>query len=66
MTILDGANSSQKQCFGYDTLNRLTSAKVGQNDANCSGSLGYGEYADETYGYDTNTGNLLSKTGIGT
>ncbi len=63
--ILDGANSSQKQCFAYDNLYRLTSAKVGNNDANCSGSLGSGEYADETYAYDGTTGNLSSKTGMG-
>jgi RHS repeat-associated protein len=66
LTILDTVNSSQKQCYGYDALNRLTSAKVGLNDSTCSSSVGNGEYADETYTYNTSTGNLYTKTGIGT
>jgi RHS repeat-associated protein len=65
LNILDTYNSNQKQCFGYDGLNRLTSAKVGINDTNCSSSVGNGEYPDETYSYDTNTGNLSGKTGNG-
>ncbi|MFZ6027927.1 MAG: RHS repeat-associated core domain-containing protein [Chloroflexota bacterium] len=65
-SILDVVNSNQKQCYGYDALNRLTSAAVGINDSTCSGSVGNGEYANEGYGYDTATGNLLTKTGMGT
>ncbi len=65
LSILDVTNSSQKQCFTYDPLNRLTNAAVGLNDATCTGSVGNGEYADQTYGYSTATGNLTSKTGLG-
>ena len=66
-TILDAANSDQKQCFGYDTLNRLTSAAVGDNLSGCTGSSGgNGEYTDESYSYNATTGNLASKTGMGT
>ena len=65
-TILDAVNSNQKQCFDYDTLNRLTSAVVGINDSSCSGAVGNGEYTDESYSYDSATGNLASKTGMGT
>jgi hypothetical protein len=61
LSILDVANSNQKQCFGYDALHRLTSAKVGLNDATCSGTTGVGEYPDETYTYNATSGNLESK-----
>jgi RHS repeat-associated protein len=64
-SILDATNSNQKQCFGYDSLNRLISAAVGIDDTTCSGSVGNGEYANETYTYDSTTGNLSSKTGLG-
>jgi RHS repeat-associated protein len=64
-SILDANNSNQKQCYGYDSLNRLISAAVGIDDTACSGSVGNGEYADETYTYDSTTGNLSSKTGLG-
>ncbi len=64
---MDAANSDQKQCFGYDTLNRLTSAAVGDNLSGCTGSSGgNGEYTDESYSYNATTGNLASKTGMGT
>ena len=48
--------SPQTQTFGYDNLDRLTSAQAigGTN----------GNYASETYGYDPNTGNLQSKAGV--
>jgi RHS repeat-associated protein len=65
-SILDVKNSSQKQCFGYDGLSRLISAAVGTNDATCSGMVGLGEYANEAYTYNATTGNLHSKTGLGT
>ncbi len=65
-TTLDVNNSAQKQCYGYDTLYRLTSAAVGLNNGTCSSSIGNGEYADETYTYGANNGTLASKTGPGT
>ena len=45
----------ETQTFAYDHLNRLTSAAA-------TGSASY----SEGYTYDANTGNLLSKTGLGT
>ena len=66
LSILDVPNSNQKQCFTYDANNRLLTARVGINDATCSGTVGNGEYPDETYSYSTTTGNLSSKTGLGT
>ena len=60
VSITDANNGSQRQCFTYDALDRLTAARVG--DASCNGSLGNGEYADEGYTYDAITGNLASKT----
>ena len=65
-TSLDATNFNQKQCFGYDGLDRLVSAKVGLNNDTCIGSVMDVEYSDETYTYDPNNGNLLSKTGVGT
>jgi RHS repeat-associated protein len=46
----------QTQTFGYDALNRLTSAQR-------SGGDGNGTYALENYTYDANTGNLATKAG---
>ena len=66
LSILDVPNSNQKQRFTYDANNRLLTAKAGINDATCSGTVGNGEYPDETYSYNTSTGNLSSKTGMGT
>jgi RHS repeat-associated protein len=66
LTILDGKNSNQRQCFSYDTLRRLTKATTYQDAAQgCSVQLGNGNYSED-YTYDGNTGNLLSKTGNGT
>jgi RHS repeat-associated protein len=64
-SLLDVKNSNQKQCFGYDVLDRLISANAGNNDSTCSGAVGNGEYADESYSYSSSTGNLTSKTGMG-
>lgn len=65
-TILDQNNSGQKQCFTYDDLNRLTNATTTNDLINgCEGILGDGSY-DEGYTYDEATGNLASKTGVGT
>jgi len=53
-TILDSINS-QTQAFGYDALDRLTSASA-------SGNANSGGYS-ETDIYDPTTGNLASKAG---
>jgi RHS repeat-associated protein len=62
-TITDGLNASQKQCFTYDALNRLTLgttyADAGQG---CTTALGAGNY-NTVFGYDAATGNLTSKAG---
>jgi RHS repeat-associated protein len=48
--------SPQTQSFGYDSLNRLTSAGAsGGND---------GIYGPESYSYDPTTGNLAIKAGV--
>jgi hypothetical protein len=49
ITILDGRNSSQKQCFMYNNLNRLTKGTT-YTDApkGCTTQLGNGNY-DESY-----------------
>jgi RHS repeat-associated protein len=62
-TILDTKNSSQKQCFSYDTLDRLTRGTTQRDDPFCQGTpIGNGQY-DESYAYDGTTGNLNSKGG---
>ena len=48
--------SPQTQTFGYDDLDRLTSAQA-------SGGTN-GIYATETYTYTATTGNLYSKAGV--
>lgn len=52
---MDAIIGPQTQSFGYDALNRLTSADA-------VGGL-HGLYA-ETYGYDGNSGNLAAKAGL--
>jgi len=51
---INDAITSEVQTFGYDTLNRLTSAGV---------TNGLAPYS-ESYSYDSITGNLASKNGI--
>jgi RHS repeat-associated protein len=64
ITVLrDVQNSNQYQCFTYDNLNRLLTAKTGANTS-CTGSAGQGTY-NETYTYHASNGNLASKTGNG-
>ena len=55
LTIVDALNGPQTQSFAYDALNRLTNASItgGQN----------GLY-NESYTYNSLTGNLASKAGI--
>jgi RHS repeat-associated protein len=54
------------QCFTYDSLNRLTKGTTSNDSAKgCNTQLGNGNYSED-YAYDSATGNLLSKTGIGT
>jgi len=54
-TILDNQAGPQTQTFGYDSLNRLTSAAV------TGGSSGL---YNESYAYNASTGNLASKAGV--
>jgi len=54
-TIIDNQAGPQTQTFGYDSLNRLTSAAV------TGGSNGL---YNESYEYDANSGNLWKKAGI--
>ncbi len=57
LSIVDAlAGGTQTQSFGYDTLNRLTSA------AAVGGTQG--TYPLESYTYDPDTGNLDSKAGV--
>ncbi|MGI6249741.1 MAG: RHS repeat-associated core domain-containing protein, partial [Anaerolineaceae bacterium] len=56
LTITDQLNSSQVQTFGYDALNRLTSASTN--------GVGEGQYS-QSYSYDPATGNLASKSDVG-
>ena len=60
-SMVDGRNGSQRQCFQYDWLDRLTGAFTG--DAACSGysGVGVGAYS-HSYGYDA-IGNLTSYAG---
>lgn len=54
-TIVDNLAGPQTQTFGYDSLNRLTSAVV------TGGTEGL---YNESYSYDSNTGNLSVKAGV--
>jgi hypothetical protein len=54
-SIVDSVNS-QTQTFGYDFLDRLTSASA-------TGNTEIGGYS-EGYSYDGTTGNLSSKAGV--
>jgi RHS repeat-associated protein len=60
-TLTDAINSGQKQCFGYDALNRLTQAFTG--DAGCSSFVnsGIGAY-NHSYTYNA-IGNITSNAG---
>jgi RHS repeat-associated protein len=60
-SLIDNVNSAQKQCFGYDWLNRLTGAFTG--DAGCSSFVnsGIGAY-NHTYVYNA-IGNITSNAG---
>ncbi len=62
-TILDAKNSNQKQCFLYDSLDRLTRGTTQLSDSFCQAThVGNGQY-DESYVYNLTTGNLSSKGG---
>ncbi len=57
ITKITDAIAVQDQTFTYDSINRLTSAQA-------TGSTGGGDGGyNETYGYDSATGNLNSKAG---
>ncbi len=53
------SGSPQSQTFGYDNLYRITSAYAS------GGTGGNGDYSTESYNYDPNTGNLSSKSTVG-
>jgi RHS repeat-associated protein len=62
-TIVDAQNSNQKQCFLYDSLDRLTRGTTQLSDTFCQAQdIGNGVY-DESYVYNYTTGNLSSKGG---
>ena len=60
-SIVDGVNSSQRQCFGFDALDRLTNAFTGNSDCTAYTTGGTGPY-NHTYVYDA-VGNLTSYAG---
>jgi len=62
-TLLDTVNSSQKQCFGYDGLHRLTGAYTTSSANTCTSysATGSGPY-NHTYAYDA-IGNITSNAG---
>ena len=60
-SIVDGVNSSQRQCFGYDALDRLTNAFTGNSGCTAYTTGGTGPY-NHTYVYDA-IGNLTSYAG---
>ncbi len=63
-TITDVKNASQKQCFQYDALDRLTNATTySDTPQGCTTQLGQGNY-NEGYSYDDATGNLKTKAGV--
>jgi RHS repeat-associated protein len=49
----------QTLSFAYDALNRLTAAQA------TGGTNGNGDYAQESYSYDASTGNLATKSTLG-
>lgn len=61
--IKDFRNSSQRQCFTYDALDRLKTAYTDSADCNGHTNHGQGNY-NETYNYNSG-GNLTFKTGNG-
>jgi RHS repeat-associated protein len=64
-SIVDVVNSSQRQCYDYDALHRLTRGfTTGQTTCNNNPDAVGAGWFDESYGYDA-SGNLLSKTGVG-
>ncbi|MCO6452041.1 MAG: RES domain-containing protein [Caldilineales bacterium] len=55
-TIVDASNSSQKQCFNYDELDRVTQGYTGNSGCTAYAATGNGPF-DEQYTYAAN-GNL--------
>jgi RHS repeat-associated protein len=64
VSIVDNPNNGQKQCFQYDALNRLTKGTTLDGTLGCPTQTGVGTY-NETYTYSTATGNMASKSGMG-
>lgn len=69
ISIENFRNSSQAQCFSYDSMDRLVSSFTGSSTVPMDPSVcqhpgpgGNGAY-QESYGYDNTTGNLQNKAG---
>ncbi len=60
-SIVDALNSGQRQCFGYDWLDRLTRAFTGDGDCSAYSAAGTGPY-EHDYSYDP-IGNISSFDG---
>ncbi len=60
-SLVDGVNSSQRQCFQYDALDRLTVAFTGNSGCTAYATGGTGPY-NHTYVYDA-IGNITSYAG---
>ncbi len=60
-SLVDGQNSSQKQCFQYDYLYRLTGAFTGNSGCTAYSATGTGPY-NQTYAYNA-IGNITSYAG---
>jgi len=64
-SVVDAINASQRQCYGYDHLSRLTAAFT-KDQTPCSGdpdtSVGVGGF-DYTYSYNT-IGNMVTNTAL--
>ena len=60
-SLVDGVNSSQRQCFQYDALDRLTHAFTGNSDCTAYSATGNYPY-NHTYVYDA-IGNITSYAG---
>jgi RHS repeat-associated protein len=60
-SLVDGVNSSQRQCFQYDALDRLTHAFTGNSGCTAYATGGTGPY-NHTYAFDA-IGNIASYAG---
>ena len=63
--VIDYRNSSQRLCYNYDALHRMTQAFTGNNACTAFDNSRGADRYNETYSYDT-IHNLKTKTGLGT